>query len=260
MSKEKRAIELVPALLKMDRILIYLESKAEGAKLSQISSDLQLPKTSVYRIVHTLLHLGYLGIKDGTGNSERYGLGERFSQMSGQKHESEIIREKATPYLYQLSKTVGETIKLSILRHHSVHVLCQIEGPGITKIVMDTTLEYPLHAGGASKLLLAYLSEKETELVLEQERQAFTPHTITSIEALKSTLKQIRRDGFALDLEEVSEGVKALAFPVRDSKGRVIAAISVPFFSVKNLESNETFCKKVQSCAKTLSRAFGYVG
>jgi DNA-binding IclR family transcriptional regulator len=89
----------------------------------------------------------------------------------------------------------------------------------------------PVHAGAASKLLLAHLPEAEREVWLARPLPAYTPRTLTDPKRLRAELARIRRQGWAADRGENGPSIQAFAAPVFGGDGRLVAALSVPFLA-----------------------------
>ena len=125
-------------------------------------------------------------------------------------------------------RKLGETVNVAVRRSHFVVNVDQARGPsavGTHNWVGELT---PLHATSSGKILLAFMAPAHRREVLATAGLVrLTPHTITSLEALDEQIEAAARDGFACSIEELEEGLNAIAAPVRDHTGQVIAALSV---------------------------------
>jgi DNA-binding IclR family transcriptional regulator len=119
---------------------------------------------------------------------------------------------------------------------------------------------YPLHAGGASKLLLAHLPPVEIDRHLHAGLPAITHRTVTDREVLKAELEEIRRRGWAQDRGEYSASVHAIAAPLRDGAGRVVAALSVPFLADADARRRVRLREAVTNTAGRISAALAAAG
>jgi DNA-binding IclR family transcriptional regulator len=110
------------------------------------------------------------------------------------------------------------------------------------------------HVGAAGKLALAYSDYGETEAYCAGGLEAKTPYTITDPEALKEALVEIRRNGYAEDNQESNLGLRALAAPVFDDQGRLIATVSVPFIGEATPDRARSIRREVLEAAATLTK------
>jgi IclR family KDG regulon transcriptional repressor len=126
-------------------------------------------------------------------------------------------------------------------------------------ITTEIGKRFPLHAGAASKILLAHLPEPEINRIVAKGLPKYTPNTITKPERLKESLKTIARQGFAEDNEEYIEGIKALACPVFDAGSRVVAAVSIPYLATKSYqEKKKDLLVQLFATARDISEVLGH--
>jgi DNA-binding IclR family transcriptional regulator len=118
----------------------------------------------------------------------------------------------------------------------------------------------PLHASSTGKMLLAFLPEADLDALLQEPLPPFTEHTITEPQALRADLALVRKRGYATGLEELEIGLNAVAAPVRDHTGRVIATFSVagPSYRLSKQRIEEEVAARVMECGKRISSALGF--
>ena len=122
----------------------------------------------------------------------------------------------------------GESSNLAALEKNSVVYLEQVPAPRMVRMFTEPGNRSPLHSTGTGKVLLAYQPAEVVDHVIQQSGlQRFTAYTITDPGRLKEELERIREEGFALDSEEMEEGVRCLAGPVFAPDGKILAAMSV---------------------------------
>ena len=123
-------MDLVPALEKMDKILIYIYFNKEVSQI-EIVKNLNISKATAFRILHTLVELNYLSI-----TNKKYSLGDKFYLFlkNDNKDNYNILKEIAYPYLEKLSLEFKETFKLSILDNDKVRTLCLVESSDLNKV------------------------------------------------------------------------------------------------------------------------------
>jgi len=254
---KKKPTVLVPALENAIAILEYLESKGSGATLTTVSNALGLPKSSVFRLLNTLSHYGYVD-QEGA-NSGTYMLGPRLLSLANAVHRNLNIVKVALPFMTSLKDEAGETVKLSILKSNEAIVIAKVESDDELHANTRIGSRFPLHAGAASKVLLAHSPEAHLESFLEAEPARYTANTICDPARLREELAGVRAKGFAEDNEERFEGIRALACPVLDHSNQVVAAVSVPYLATR---TNETKRKHMLvhlfACARNISEALGH--
>jgi len=247
----------VPAIEKMNRIFDLLASESKGLGQASICSQLAMPKATVSRLINTLCTMGYLEHESGSG---LYTLGAKLLALGNIVNKRLDISLVSAPYIASLSNTINELVKVSIMRGDVVYPVQSCESRKAIRITLDSGTVFPPYIGAAGKLLLAMTETgvKYTEHFLPHtELKSNTDHTITDYNVLLQILEQIRIDGFAIDDQEESEGIYAIALPVFDSHSNVIAAVSIPFFGDFGLKK-EKYMPLLKICTEEISRSMGY--
>ena len=220
----------IPVIDRMMLVLGALEKQPDGLTIRQLSDNLALPRTSVYRILNTL-HAHNVVRRDNDGS---YHLGGRLLRMASHVatnlHEVDLVAH-GQPFLDRLAAETGEGVKLSVIVENGVLVLAAAAGRREYALTVVPGQRIPIHAGAAGKLLLAYLPADEQTRLLQAPLEAYTKTTITDPRRLKAELARIRRQGWAQDKGESSLSIEAFAAPVFARDGRMIAALSIPFLA-----------------------------
>lgn len=248
----------VPAINKMNLIFNLLASEHKGLSQATICSKLDLPKATVFRLINTLHSMGYLEqeIKSGT-----YSLGAKLLTLGNIVSKRLDLNTAAIPVMEKLSETLGEMVKISIMRGNVVYPLQSIESKKAIRITLDSGTVYPPYNGAAGKLLLSMNNEGKKyvkEVLPHIEMQKYTDYTITDIKGLKIALKDINKKGYSWDNQEESEGIYAIAAPVYDSNKEVMAAVSIPFFGDFEEKKNR-YLPLLQECANEISISMGFI-
>jgi DNA-binding IclR family transcriptional regulator len=220
----------LPVIDRVSDMLDLLERRPAGVTIRELAQSLLLPRTSVYRSLNTLEAHGIVR----RSPAGAYTLGPRLLGLAAQvvvDRDEEDLAALALPHLEQLSLTTGEASKLSILADDRALVIAVAQSSGSVGVAVVAGRSFPLHAGGASKLLLAHLPADQIERVTQAQLPGLTRRTVTDPTVLSHELDEIRRRGYARDRGEYSTSVYALAAPVRDGSGQVVAALSIPFLA-----------------------------
>jgi len=211
-------------------VLGALERHADGLTIRELSTRLELPRTSVYRILNTL-HAHNVVRRDDEGG---YHLGGRLLRMASHVatnlHEVDLVAY-GQPFLERVAAETGEGVKLSVIVENGVLVLAAAPGRREYALTVVPGQRMAIHAGAAGKLLLAYLPAEEQAHLLQAPLEAYTKTTITDPRRLRLELARIRRQGWAQDKGESSPSIEAFAAPVFAPDGRAIAALSIPFLA-----------------------------
>ncbi len=229
-TEETAQPHMIPAIDRMMEILAQLERHDDGVNISDLTRALHLPRTTIYRTLNTLQHHDMVR-RDSAG---AYHLGRRLLALSARvtSRASEIdLTALVQPHLERVAAELGEATKLSVLDHAGILVLAAAKGRRDYALTVAPGQRMPLHAGAASKLLLAHIPEPDLAQWLARPMVAFTPRTITDPKRLRAELARIRRQGWAQDRGENAPSILAFAAPVFARDGRMIAALSIPFLA-----------------------------
>ena len=117
----------------------------------------------------------------------------------------------------------------------------------------------PAHATASGKVFMAYLPSTELDLILKQPLKAFTQNTLTSADDLCNALEQVRSQGYGVDMEEFEEGIRAIAVPIFNRQGQVMAAMGAPIpVSRIALERIGEIAEAYKKTAGAISRRMGW--
>jgi DNA-binding IclR family transcriptional regulator len=204
-----------------------LDQLAEGeSTAARLSEALGEPRTTVYRLIRTLIDVGFVepGQKRGT-----YRLGLRLFRLGGAVVERFDERQAALPHMEHLNEVTGETVFLCVRRGMQAVCIERIEGSQVVSLALRLGGSLPLHAGAAPRALLAAEPRSVWEQYCESvgELEALTPATPRTRADLFRELEQVRRLGYSVSDEDVTVGIAALGAPIRDVGGAVTAAISI---------------------------------
>jgi DNA-binding IclR family transcriptional regulator len=218
----------VPALDRMMGLLTQLERMPAGGGLRELAQRCRIPRTTAYRILNTLeAHRVVARGADGS-----YRLGSRLVSLAAGVAEGAAWRElaaRAAPLLQALADASGETARLSVLDGDAALCVAVAQGHGADALAARLGGRYPLHAGAASKVLLAAMPAAAREAVLAGTLPACSARTITDPAALRHELARVRARGWARDDGEYSVSTHALAVPLPTAPHAPLAAVSLAF-------------------------------
>ena len=207
----------------LDVLLLFSEESPEWS-VAELSQALDLHRSIVYRILCTFEQRGIV-TRNGTGRHYRLGL--KLVELANAVLAGIDLRQAAHPVMERLVRETSETAFLTVISSDESVCIHRIESPQRIRVTLAIGKRYPLYAGASNKLLLAYLpAERITEIIAQGLKQ-LTPNTITDPDRLREDLAKIRRRGWAFSVGELTPGVAAIAAPLRDSNGEVVAALSI---------------------------------
>jgi len=215
---------LVPSVQRAARILRAVSSSGRAVGVSELSRHLDLPKSTVFRIVLTLESEGLLQRVDG----DRYRVGVLAFEI-GCAYATRLDLESAFRRIArQLVRDHNETVQLAILAGRDILYIGREECSQPVRLVSTLGARLPAHATGLGKALLAALPEAELETLYPDGRlPQLTPNTLSSLPALLAELDRTRQRGWAHDREEAALGLQCVGSAIRNGDGPAVAAISI---------------------------------
>ncbi|MBS6194923.1 MAG: IclR family transcriptional regulator [Clostridiales bacterium] len=211
-----------------DRLFQVLETLAETGPLplTDLSRRLSLNKSTIHRLLTSLICLGYVKQDDDTG---KYGLSFKILSLSNRFLDQMDILDTVRPMLRQISKQTGETVHFVQLDGLEAVYICKEESTqNSVRMVSKVGSRIPLYCSGVGKAMMADMSpDKIAAIWKKSEKKALTSHTITNYEDFLSCLTEVRRNGYALDNEENELGVRCIAVSLPDFSGSSCYAVSI---------------------------------
>lgn len=244
----------VPVIDRMMDILAALEHQDRGLSIRALTSLLGVPRTTIYRVLNSLQQHNMVWRDDGGA----YHLGRRLLALASRVTASVSGIDMASvgqPFLDRLAAELGEGIKLSVIDDQGVLVLAAAPGRREYALTVAPGQRVPVHAGAASKVLLAHLPDKEIDAWLSRPLPRLTATTITDPKRLRRELARVRDRGWAEDQGENGPSVYAYAAPVFSKTGKVEAALSVPFLAGADPERMEEIRLAAIAAAQDMSAA-----
>jgi DNA-binding IclR family transcriptional regulator len=207
------------------QILSSFDDQHPERGLSDIAQEVDLHKATTHRIVTTLVNYGFLERAD---DNQKYRLGLRLTDLGFKAIRRMDLRREALPYMRQLTQQLQEACDLSILDRGNVFYIEFVQAERTLTVSAAVGQRLPTYCTASGKLFLANLPSNELDAILSGPMIAYTQKTITSSARLRQQFEEIRRQGYAVDDEELEVGICAVSAGIRNQPGNVIASISVP--------------------------------
>lgn len=201
------------------RILDILAAAEDSVGITELAHHLEMDKSSVSRLMQTLASYGFAE-QDPT--TRRYRLGPHIVVLSRTLLNRIPLRDQARPFLHQLVERTGECAHLAIVAQGQVLYIDQVESSATLRVNTGIGTLAPLHCTALGKALLAF-----GDVPPPEHLATFTTRTIIDRDMLRAHLDQTRRQGYAVDDEEFNYGVRCVAVPVTDYRGKVVAAAGI---------------------------------
>lgn len=212
-------------------LLLALGDSHGEAGVTELARRLGLHKSTASRLLATLEKRGLVEQDEETG---KYRLGLVVIRLADRAERTLDLRAIAMPELDRLARETHETTGLGVIDGDQLLTVAQADGPNLVALGDWTGRLVPLHSVAGGKILLASLPEREVLRLVRRGLDRFTDRTLTQLEPLLEELARVRRRGFATAFGEYDTGLNAVAAPVHDARGAIIAAVDVwgPAFRV----------------------------
>lgn len=234
-------------------ILKALGQHPEGLTLSEIANRVDIPRSTVQRIVKALDDANFVIAASPTSGVR---LGPALTSLAGVAMPADFV-QICRPLIVKLNNDCGETIDLSVLGNDKMVIVDQVASVRHRLVWMTAVgSSLSLHASAPGKALLAALAPRELAALRKRLRPVkFTENTITDWARLEAELADIRRNGFAYDREECFQGILAVGKCVRGPGGQ-FGAVSIPVPAERFAASEDRLVQLLRSRCEKLQRRF----
>lgn len=238
-------------------ILNLIADSENGITLQEIADKMDMAKSSAFVIVHSLLELNY--IKSAENNDKKYCLGIEAFKL-GSKYLSDVgLVKQCAQRLPALADRYAKTTFVAVLNGCDVVYLYKYAAPNAQLATCAIGSTKPAHATALGKAILAFLPKgKLLSVINEIHFHAYTPHTITTKDALLGELDEIKQRGYATEHGEFTDLTFCYSAPIFDYTGNVIAAISLADIAKAN-ENEANIVADLLSVAGEISKTLGYI-
>jgi DNA-binding IclR family transcriptional regulator len=242
----------------VDRAVAILEILARDgeAGVTEVARELGVHKSTASRLLAALDRRELVAQDAARG---RFRLGVGLVRLAGAASQRLDVLQESRPVCRALAQEVGETVNLAISSGRDALYLDQVAGPAALSPHNWAGQRIPLHATSDGKVLLAFLPAAEILEHLAPPLERFTGQTVTDLPEFARLLAQVRERGYATAVDELEDGLTAVAAPVRNADGTVVASISAsgPSFRIPAGRIPE-IARSVQIAADEISRRLGW--
>jgi len=224
--------------------------------ITQLAKSLGVAKSTVFRIAKTLLAEGML---EQNQENERYRLGIGVFRLGSLVRRRMDVSAEARPHLFALREGTGETVHLALLDGEQIIYVYNLESNHAIRMRSDVGVTKPAFCTAEGLAMLAFQPSDVVDRIVAGGLKARTPQSPKNARVLKALLKNVRASGYAIEDEFSEEGMRAIAAPIRNAVGDVIAAIGVAGPSQRLSDAViSQFVPQVVDTALTISARLGY--
>ncbi|MFT4267279.1 MAG: IclR family transcriptional regulator C-terminal domain-containing protein [Xenophilus sp.] len=237
------------------QVLHAFDGTRRHLTLADIARVSGLDRSAAQRLVYTLEKIGYLRRIPDT---RQYGLTSRVLQLSYNYLRTNELVDKASPYLLDISRTLGETTNLQELDGTDIVFVARFPGVHLVNVDIAVGSRLPAFCTASGTAILARMErERRTEILRESKLTQITPYTETRMEPLLARIERAAERGYALVVNETVMGDISIAAPITDHRGHAVAAINiaVPTTRWTPEEVEARLAQHVQVAATSISKA-----
>jgi DNA-binding IclR family transcriptional regulator len=214
--------------LRLFALLEVVASRSQPFALQDMAEETGLPKPTLHRMLQQLEGAGLL---QRAADGRRYGAGARLRRLAENLLFNNLHHGAQHAVLRHLVDEIGESCNLTALSGNEVIYLDRVETPAPLRFALQAGSRVPAHCSASGKLFLAQLTPAERRrLLAHAPLQAYTPKTITDLDALEEEVRRIKRQGFAIDNEEFLPGLLCVAVlvPAAGRRSNLCVAVQAP--------------------------------
>ncbi|MBX9741087.1 MAG: IclR family transcriptional regulator [Beijerinckiaceae bacterium] len=233
----------------------FSEGEAEIG-VTNLSRRLGVAKSTVYRLATTLVSEGLL---EQNPETEKYRLGISLFGLGALVRQRMNVATDARPLLFHLREATGETVHLAILEREEIIYVLNLESNHAIRMRADLGARKPAYCTAEGRAMLAFQPRALIDEIFAHGLVARTARTDTDPRHLLDALEEVRQKGYATEDEQSELGMRSVAAPIRNSNGRVIAAVGVagPMQRISD-EALASFAPLVVDAAQVISARLGY--
>lgn len=252
MGKEKKSGVIIQSVARSCEILECFTNDFNELGIKDLSDMMGLSKSTVYGLVNTLVYYKFL---EQNPINKRYKLGIKLFELGMFAHRRMNLQSEIKPKAEFLSKKYSSTVHLAALYGNNVVYVYKEDSPGSVIIYSQLGKSAPCNSTGVGKAIMAFLSEdKQNEILEINDFEKFTENTLVDKNDIRSEWAKVKKNGYAIDNEEVEMGLICVAAPIFGIDKKPIAAVSIsaPVSSIPKERVNEVV-NDIIKVAKELS-------
>ncbi len=224
-TSDKSRTGQVQSLTRALSVLNVIAENAPGLTLTGISRALELAPSTTHRLLTTLQEERYVQY-DRDSSHWQIGM-QAFVTGNGFLSSRDLV-SVARPFMRRMMEENGETVNLAISEGDDVIYMAQVESREMMRVYSKPGNRVPLHCSGVGKAIMMLMSDKDVDRIASlRGLPKLTEKTLVTLRALKTELKQSKKQGFALDDEEHAVGLRCVASVIYDEYAEPLAAISI---------------------------------
>jgi IclR family transcriptional regulator, pca regulon regulatory protein len=218
-----KSSDFVQSLERGLAVIRAFDAEHRELALSEVARATGLTRAAARRFLLTLVKLGYVNFAQG-----RFSLRPRVLELGYAYLSSLTLPEVAQPHMEALVAQVNESSSISVLDDTDVVYVVRVPTRRIMSITLSVGTRLPAYATSMGRVLLAALPGEELEERLSRiDVRPLTARTVADKDALRKCLETVRKQGYAAVDQELEEGLRSVAVPIRNPSGTVIAALNV---------------------------------
>lgn len=250
MGRAEKNMAISAVLRKGLSILLCFNTDATTLSLTEIAQKVELPITTVARILKALCDTNFLNRDDKT---KRYELGSQCYYLGAMARKSGMLRKVALPIMRNLRDLFLETVILYVREGNERVYFDQVEGPRTIKRLIEPGTRVPLWSGAAGRCFMAYMTQKELG-ELFQEIRPICRNTIIDTQLLLKKIRETRENGYSVSCSEREEGVCSVASPIFECSKKIRAVLTITGPEDRlNQQSVEKIIPVLKESAQTIS-------
>ncbi|MGI8577104.1 MAG: IclR family transcriptional regulator [Nocardioidaceae bacterium] len=259
LAADEAASQVVSTVQSVDRAVNILEILARSgeAGVTDLARELGVHKSTAFRLVSALELRDLVEQNHGRG---KYRLGTGILRLAAATTSRLDLVQESRAISRQLAQHTGETVNIAVLSDGAALYMDQVAGSSALQPHNWVGQRIPLHATSNGKILLSSLEPAEMVRQLPALR-TYTANTISTLEGLAREVDDVRRKGFAIAIDELEIGLTAVAAPIRNNHGEVLASMSVsgPTFRL-DARRVPQIAESVMAAANEVSQRLGWRG
>lgn len=244
----------------LEKALLLVEAMAQAGQpcgVTQLSRDLKLNKSTVYRLLDILCRHGYVR-QDAA--FKHYMLTTKLWELGVSVLQNLSVHSVAPPFLGAAAEETGETLLLTIPDDGQALVIDKVNSSHALQIFSPIGARLPLHCSSVGKAMMVDWSDAEIRRYAPHKRSRPTENSITSADVLIDQLREVRAQGYSVSVDEYQIGVSGVAAAVRDATGALVGTVGITGPTSRLSPGKiEPLGRKAAEVAAEISRALGFV-